>query len=104
MKTSMTEIRELSDREIKNTTWWGRGISLALIIQIVAIIWYGAQLDAQVKQNTDDIASLASRIDNNATVSISREQLEDILGSRDQQLDNLESAIIRMEQKINRLQ
>ena len=99
----MTEIRDLSEKEIRNTTWWGRGISLALVVQAAAIIWYGAQLDAQVKQNTEDIASLSTRLDSNVSISISREQLQDILGTRDTKLDTLEQAIRRVEQKIDQL-
>ena len=99
----MTEIRDLSEKEIRNTTWWGRGISLALVVQAAAIIWYGAQLDAQVKQNTEDIASLSTRLDSNVSISISREQLQDILGTRDTKLDTLEQANRRVEQKIDQL-
>lgn len=94
---------ELQQREISHTTRWGIGIVLTILIQFGAIVWSGAKLDAQVQQNKTDIEQLSSRLDQGAAISISREQLDDILGSRDTQLEALERAVTRIEQKIDRL-
>ncbi|MDQ0316394.1 hypothetical protein [Amorphus orientalis] len=92
-----------SERRAAGVIRWERFITFALIAQTVAAIWYAAQLDAQVKQNAADIATLSERLDSSYSVSISREQLEDILGSRDAKLDSLETTVARIEQKIDRL-
>ena len=64
---------------------------------IVAVSW-GA-LFVKVNRNTEDISALS----NTANVSISRDQLDDILGSRDQRLTNIEASISRIETKLDRV-
>ena len=99
----MSELQRETAKEIDATAKWGKIISAGLVIQFFGFVWYAAQLDAQVKQNAADIATLSERLDSSYSVSISREQLEDILGSRDAKLDSLETTVARIEQKIDRL-
>lgn len=100
---TMSELKQQTDKEIRATGFWGKIITGGLVVQLLSFGWYAAHQDAQVKQNTADIAELARRFDNSVSISISREQLEDILGSRDTKLENVEQAISRIEQKIDRL-
>jgi hypothetical protein len=80
-----------------DATRWGIGIVAALVIQTFAIGWYLASLDAQVRSNSEEIDALKS----GATVYLTRAQLEDILGGRDQRLLNIESSVGRIEKKLD---
>jgi peptidoglycan hydrolase CwlO-like protein len=52
------------DREISNTTRWGVSLLLGLLVQSVAVFWWAAQLDSQVNENTKDITSLETKVEN----------------------------------------
>jgi len=61
----------------------------------VAVAW--GMLNARVAQNTEDIGML----EQSAAVFLSREQVEDLLGGRDQRLNNIEQSLLRIEKKID---
>jgi hypothetical protein len=94
---------QLINKEITNTTRWGVGLLIGLLIQTAGMVWWAAQLDAQVESNTADIQSLDTKLDNSAAVTISREQIEDLLGARDQRLKNVEDTTQRIERKLDLL-
>jgi predicted RND superfamily exporter protein len=85
------------ETEIKTTKNWSASIMITIVLQTLGFVWYAAQLDQQVKQHTAQIAELKS----DTGVLISREQLNDLLGGRDQKITNIESALIRIEKKID---
>lgn len=61
----------------------------------VAVAW--GMLNARVAQNTVDIVSL----EQSAAVFLSRDQVEDLLGGRDQRLNNIEQSLMRIEKKLD---
>lgn len=95
---SVTEQKEI--RLAKNT-------ALTLIILLVSNIggsaWYLAQLSSSVQQNTATIAQLEIDLSNTSSVNISRQQLEDILSLRDEQIANLQQSLQRIESKLDRM-
>ncbi len=84
--------------KLSETTRWGIGIIIMLLMQTFGIGWYLAALDAQVQQNSSEIGTLKS----GAAVYLTRQQLEDILGGRDAETRALKDAVLRMESKIDR--
>ncbi|MBX4216150.1 hypothetical protein KW797_04345 [Candidatus Parcubacteria bacterium] len=82
------------------TRTFGAGIIIALAVQTATIIWWAAQVSAQVQANTDDILSIKSQIVNTAAVILTREQLQDILGARDARMDSIQDQLNRIERKI----
>ena len=82
---------------LNESTRWGVGILAALALQTFSVGWYLATLNAQVNQNSQAISELRT----GATVYLTREQLEDILGARDQRLSNIEGSVSRIEKKLD---
>lgn len=99
MQNDRDVINQATDREISATARWGIGIILALFIQTAGAIWWASDISSRVYQNEVEITQLR----NGASVILTREQLNDILGIRDTRLDNIESSIKRMEDKIDRI-
>lgn len=101
--TQNTEIERATAKEMSATARWGFGILIALFIQTGGFIWWQsswqATTTAQINQNAKDINSLKQ----GAAVILTREQLDDILQSRDIRLDNIEKSMTRIEQKIDRM-
>lgn len=85
--------------EINTTVRWGIGIILAIFAQTGAGIWYFSQLDATVEQHSTDIKNLQS----GTSVYISRDQLDDLLGARDEKTANIEKSLLRIEGKLDRI-
>lgn len=83
---------------LTETQRWGLGIVILLLGQICGTVWYASSLAAQVDQNTREIAALKT----NAVAFITRSQLEDVLGGRDQRLTNIEAGVTRLEAKFDR--
>lgn len=90
---------ESTKAEINTTRRWGIGIFLAIVTQSVAVIWYFAHVDSAVAQNTKDIQELQ----NGSSVYISREQLNDLLGARDEKTLNIEKSLLRIELKLDKV-
>ena len=67
-----------------------------IVTGIIAAISVGA-LYNRVGQNEQDISAL----DQSAAVFITRENVEDILGVRDNRLDNIEASLMRIEKKLD---
>ncbi len=76
---------------------WNAAIILTLIVYGVGFTWYLAKLDAKVDQTIGDINKLQST----SSVLISRDQLEDILGGRDEKIDNIENKLVSIEEKLD---
>lgn len=89
----------VEEKENKTTKTWGASIIITIVLQTFGFIWYVAQLDAEIKQHTLQIRELKD----NTNILISREQLNDLLGGRDQKISNIESAISRIERKIDQV-
>lgn len=91
------------DREISATARWGIGILIALAMQSGGMIYWfsawSARTDASIDKNAQDIAELKK----GAAVILTREQLDDVLLSRDTRLDNIEKSVGRIEVKLDRL-
>lgn len=85
--------------EIGTTRRWGIGIMMMLLTQAVAVVWYLAGVDSVVAQNTRDIQELQ----NGSSVYISRDQLDDLLGARDEKTSNIEKTLIRIETKLDKV-
>jgi hypothetical protein len=83
--------------QFTDATRWGIGIIIALALQTFGGGWYLATLASQVQRNSDEITALKT----GAAVYLTRAQLEDILGGRDQRLTNIESAVNRIERKFD---
>lgn len=83
---------------IPDTAKWGLGIILVILGQTFAGGWYLATLSAQVQQNKTIIAGLQSR----ESQYITRAQIEDILGGRDQRLTSIENTLDRLEAKFDK--
>lgn len=99
----MTNVEKIVDREISATTRWGIGIIITIIIQSAGAIWFIAGLNAKTietakiaGQNSEAIKSLQQ----GASVILTRDQLDDILGSRDARLDSIEKTLVRIESKL----
>jgi len=90
---------ENSKKEVATTVRWGVGIILTIFIQTMTFVWYFAQIDSLVKQHTVQILELK----NGTSVYISREQLDDLLGSRDEKTANIEKTLIRIEGKLDKI-
>lgn len=94
---------QITNKEISTTTRWGIGIIIAIISQSMAFVWFLSDLNSKAVE-TDKIArmnaqSIAS-LQQGASVILTREQLDDILSSRDARLDNIERALVRIEGKL----
>jgi len=85
-------------KEIATTVRWGIGILLAIIGQTVTVAWFFAQQDATIQQHALAIAKLES----GTSVYINREQLDDLLGARDEKTANIEKTLIRIEGKLDK--
>ena len=84
---------------LTDTQRWGIALLLAILTQTLGIVWFASGLVKQVEQNTAEISTLKS----GATVYLTRQQLEDILGGRDQRLSNIEASVSRIETKIDKI-
>lgn len=84
------------------------GIIITLIIQTAGIIWWASSLSAQVKDNTDQISKIQTQINTSSTITLTRDQLNDILGSRDAQItaiqENLNDFKIEVRQGLARIE
>lgn len=63
----------------------------------VAVSW--GMLNARVNQAEKDITTL----EQSAAVFLSRQDVEDLLGGRDQRLNNIEQSLMRIEKKLDQL-
>lgn len=88
-----------TEKEINTTRRWGIAISLTIITQTLGFVWYFAQVDSTVTQNTRDI----EKLQNGSSVYISREQLDDLLGARDEKTLNIEKSLLRIEGKLDKI-
>lgn len=75
------------------------GVFFAILVQTLGIVWYAGQLDAQVTEQTQDIAELKE----NRAITLTRDQLNDILSGRDERISNIEKAVTRIETKLDRV-
>lgn len=82
---------------LSETAKWGIGLGITILLQTFAVGWFVSGLSSQVERNVQDISNLKS----GAAVYLTREQLEDILGARDQKLVNIENAVTRLETKFD---
>ena len=90
---------ELEKKEIATTVRWGIGIIVAIIMQTITVAWYFAQQDATIQQHTSAI----SKLENSTSFYISREQLDDLLGARDEKTANIERSLNRIESKLDKV-
>lgn len=90
---------EVQKKEIATTIRWGIGIILTILCQSAAFVWYIAHLDSVVTQHTEAIAKLES----GTSVYISRDQLDDLLGARDEKTANIEKSLLRIESKLDKV-
>lgn len=74
-------------------------VLIFLVVQSATIVWWAATVSAQTKQNTEDILD----IKNSLVIPLTRDQLDDILGSRDVRIANIEQSVNRIEAKLDRL-
>lgn len=72
---------------------------IAIILQTVTVAWYFAQQDATIRQHGIEIAKLQSGV----SVYISRDQLNDLLGARDEKTANIERSLSRIEGKLDKI-
>ena len=97
------------DREISATSKWAIGILLGLALQTGGFVWWfsswSANVDSQLietrkiaEANQSDVSALKQ----GASVILSREQLDDILSSRDIRITNIERTVERIEKKLDR--
>jgi len=70
---------------------------LAILIQTVALVWFAATLNAQVQQQDAAIKELKD----SQVVPLTRQQLDDILLTRDTRIGNIETALTRIESSLN---
>ena len=75
------------------------GIVIAIIGQTVGIVWWAATVQANNTQNNVALAELKERVEATQAVVIPREQLNDILKVRDDQISGVKNDIseLRME-------
>lgn len=73
-----------------------------MLIQSATIIWGVAQMYSQVESTARDLETLTKRVDTETSVILTREQLNDILGSYDERSRNLEYRLDRIETKLDR--
>lgn len=90
---------DIQKKEIATTVRWGAGIIVAIFIQSLGFAWYASQVVSEVNQNSRDIQELQTR----TSVYINREQLDDLLGARDEKTANIEKSLIRIEGKLDRV-
>ena len=90
---------ELEKKEIATTVRWGIGIILAIILQTITVAWYFAQQDATIQQHSLAI----SKLESGTSVYISRDQLDDLLGARDEKTANIEKSLYRIESKLDKI-
>lgn len=90
---------DTSRKEIATTVRWGVGIIIAIISQTVIIAWYFAQQDSTLRQHTIAI----SKLESGTNVYINREQLNDLLGARDEKTANIERSLSRIESKLDKI-
>ncbi len=64
-------------------------IVFTIIIQTLAIVWWASAINAQTTTNASDISVLKNQITTNVSVTLTRDQLNDILASRDAQIQSL---------------
>lgn len=102
----MSRVEDMTKREINTTRRWGLSLFFAILVQTIGIVWWAADLSKQVEFNTFDIVEIRKE----QRVYLTREQIEDIFGSRDQQIASLQTnvagiqaALIRIEDKLDRL-
>lgn len=56
-------MEQLAEREISATTRWGFGMMITILVQAAAIFFWAASIQAQTEQNTKDISSLQTKVD-----------------------------------------
>lgn len=92
---------DLIKKDTNLTLRVGATMVIALLVQTAGVVWWAATVDAKIDTNEQAISSLSARIEKADGIIISREQLEDILGVRDQRLDRLEKTTQNIEHKID---
>lgn len=88
---------DFQKKEIATTVRWGIGIILAIVVQTITVAWYFAKQDATIQQHSISI----QKLENGTNVYINREQLNDLLGARDEKTANIEKTLIRIEGKLD---
>ena len=86
-------------KEIATTVRWGVGIILTIVMQTLTVAWYFAQQDSTIQQHSLAI----SKLENGTSVFINREQLDDLLGARDEKTANIERSLNRIESKLDKV-
>lgn len=64
-------------------------VIVTIAIQTGTMIWWASSLTAQVRINTDNIATMQRQMTTTVAVTLTRDQLNDILNSRDVQITSL---------------
>ena len=98
-----SQLERNTQREISTTTRWGVGIMLTILIQSGTAIWFLSGLNSQSNQNAlvaQENSISIKNLQQGAAVILTREQLDDILSSRDIRLDNIETTLKRIESKL----
>lgn len=90
---------DFEKKEITTTIRWALYIIIAIVLQTIAVAWYFAQQDATIRQHSLAI----SKLESGSSVYISREQLDDLLGARDEKTANIEKSLLRIEGKLDKI-
>lgn len=69
------------------------GVIITIIVQSLAIVWWASALSAQTNQNQHDITEIKQVINSSASITLTREQLNDILASRDSEIKSLNNNV-----------
>ncbi len=93
------QILESSAAEVSATKMWGIGLFCTLIVQSGAVFWWAAQIQSQNDYNTERI----NKLETGASVILSRESLNDVLLSRDNEIRNLQNQLNRIENKLDKI-
>lgn len=81
----------MKDQKLSFT--FSTGIIITILLQSFCVVWWASKLQAQTQQNTDAISSIQSQYNSSASVTLTRDQLNDILGSRDAQIKALQDSL-----------
>ena len=90
------KVGDVVDNKIGSFLWKIVG-GLVVAALGVAVAW--GSLYTRVDKTEQDVMKL----EQTAAVFLSRDQVEDILGGRDQRLSNIEASIMRIEKKLDTL-
>ena len=99
-----------ANKEISATKRWGIIIVFGLLTQTGGMIYWFSSWSTQVRLTQEQQAVVISantsaieQLKTNAPVVITREQLNDILASRDARIDDIDTSMTRIETKLDTL-